>query len=207
MLWIETGIALPKATLVNEAKNANASVLHLPALSVIDLHAEFSLKGFDAVFVASPRAAGIVCAQLKTCESDIYAIGESTAKAIEKEGIAVKQFGDGSGAETFIFSLKQNGVNLQNIAWLSAEETAADLPEIAQKFKIKIQHIAVYKTVPAIFSKEQIAKIEHPCKWILRSGKGVYAVQDLFKENDIFEPIGKSASDALKNFFATCLNT
>lgn len=206
MLWIETGIASPKAEMQEEACKQNALVLHLPALFVEPLHSDFSLDSFEAVFVASPRAAKIAAAKIldfqKKNNRAIFALGSGTATALKKENIENCLSGDGSGAETFLQAIK-DGLYApktlpKKIAWISAEETAADLKALANLFKIDIVHIPVYRTINRNFSEDEVKKIIHPCKWFLRSGKGVNAVSRYFSENDSFEAIGKSAQEALK---------
>lgn len=200
MLWIETGIAKPTSELLDSASKANAMLLHLPALAVEPLCPTFSTVAFEAAFFGSPRAA-IFAAQrnlLNGFTGKVIAVGEGTAKALTKTGFATDICGDSSGAENLLQKLCANGNLPKTIAWISAEETAVNLNELAKHFDISIQHVPVYRTIAATFSAEQIAKIEHPCRWILRSGKGVLAVQKFFEKTDEFEAIGASAKKALE---------
>lgn len=203
MLWIETGIAPPKAETIACAKELGAEVLHIPALIAEELQFELSLENIDCVFIGSPRAAKIAAKNLEAFKGQILAVGEGTAKALEAKQIHCKAFGDGTGAENFLFEIQEgkfNGVALaKRIVWISAEETAADLKALALKFGIEIQHVPVYRTTPNPIIRELVKQVVHPCKWILRSGKGVKALRQFFECEDSFEAIGKSAEIALES--------
>lgn len=198
MVVVETGIEPPKPEVFALALEAGAEVAHVPALEVVNLELEFSLEGFDAAFVGSPRAAALALPELAKFAGEIFAPGQGTAKVLSRAGLGVSRVGSGAGAFEMFREAAASGELPKKIAWLSAQETAADLNELAQKFGMEVSHFALYRTLPSGKLAAELRAVPQPRKFLLRSGKAVRAIAAFLCEGDECVPFGKSAEEALK---------
>lgn len=197
MVWVETGLEPPKPEVLELAAKEGAKVVHVPALEVVSLELEFSLDGFEAAFVGSPRAAKLVAQKLSDFRGEVLAAGSGTAAALARAGICASKVGGGNGAFEVLKDFAAASELPKKIAWLSAKETAADLGELAKEFGIEISHFAVYETLASRGLEPALAGIPAPRKFLLRSGKAVLAVRAFLCAGDECVPFGKSAERAL----------
>lgn len=197
MVWVETGLEPPKPEVFELAAKEGAKVVHVPALEVVNLELEFSLEGFDAAFVGSPRAATLVAQKLSDFEGEVFAAGSGTAAALARAGICASKVGGGNGAFEMLKELAAVSALPQKIAWLSAKETAVNLEELAKEFGLEISHFAVYETLASRGLGPELAGLPAPRKFLLRSGKAVHAVRAFLCAGDECVPFGKSAARAL----------
>lgn len=197
MVWVETGLEPPGGELLALAAREGAEVVHVPALEVVDLELEFSLTGFDAAFVGSPRAARLAARELLNFKGEIFAAGSGTATALETAGVRVSKTGGGTGALEMLRELAAASGLPKNFAWLSAKETAVNLGELSREFGIEISHFALYETQASRGLAAALAGIPAPRKFLLRSGKAARAVAGFLNAGDECVPFGKSAERAL----------
>lgn len=195
MIVIDTKISPPDETLVESETAKGNRVVHVPALCEVPTEIAFDLVGFEAAFVGSPRAARLAQTQLENFHGAIFCAGKKTAQIVLQWGISVAGAGAGNGIESdFERFLKFR--RLENWAWISASETSADLTALAQKFALKIRHFAVYETLPAAVDKNFLNGLEHPVCWNFYSGKGVKALREFVRKEDVVNLYGISARKA-----------
>ncbi len=198
MLVIYTKMEPPPADFIQRERAAGNSVWHVPALNFRRTGIVPDLEGFDAAFVASPRAAVIAAESLAHFDGAVFAAGPGSARVLLQMGISVSAAGSGNGAEKdFPEFLKKRPVS--RVAWISARETAADLRAIALQCAVSVEHFPVYETFPAAIDEGKLSKLERPVEWHFFSGKAVQAFRRFIQGGDRVKLHGASAEKA---FFA-----
>lgn len=195
MLVIYTKMEPPPADFVQRERAFGKSVRHVPALECRRTGIVPDLNGFDAAFVASPRAAVIAAEALAHFDGAVFAAGPGSARTLLQMGISVSAAGSGDGAEKdFPGFLKKRPV--RSVAWISARQTAADLNAIALQNAVSVEHFPVYETFPAAVDAEKLSKLERPVEWHFFSGKAVQAFKKFIREGDCVKLHGASAEKA-----------
>lgn len=205
MLWVETGLKVPTERLIEKAKQASASFVHIPVLEVESLKPAVDISSFEAAFVGSPRAAQYAVELLKTFTGNLFAVGQGTQDALKKLGFDSKTFAsdNNDGAYAFLTSLSSENdgkIPYSQIAWISAEETAADLSFLTELFKVKIVQIPVYRTFPSEIAEKKLLALESPKIIIVRSGKAAKAILNVLTQEDSIVAYGTSTKKALNEF-------
>ena len=114
MWWIETGLKKPSENLFQKAESLRATLVHLPILAVEKLSFEIDTFLYEAIFVASPRAAQYSYSYLKNYNGKIFTVGKGTQKALAEFGIYSETFAENyEGGEYFLetLALKNQGKN------------------------------------------------------------------------------------------------
>ncbi|MBQ5611844.1 MAG: uroporphyrinogen-III synthase [Fibrobacteraceae bacterium] len=201
MWWIETGLKKPSENLFQKAESLRATLVHLPILAVEKISFEIDTFLYEAIFVASPRAAQYSYSYLKNYNGKIFTVGKGTQKALAEFGIYSETFAENyEGGEYFLetLALKNNGkIPYLKWCWLSAEETALNLKELAKKFEIDITHIPVYRTFYAKEFAENLKKYSGEKCFLLRSGKAAKAIAPLLSKGDQIMAFGETTLNAL----------
>lgn len=195
-LLIDTRMDAPSADWIKEQHSLGFEVLHLPALEMIPLKTNLDFKGVDVVFLASPRAARLVGSELKNFNGPIWAVGKTTAAALRGFNVNVSEVGDGQGAFFFLSSLceRYDGKLPGSVlAWVSAEETAVDLSEIASEFQLEIRHFPVYRSIFIKYEASFINALPKIKTWHFYSGRALESLASLITEGDVVQCFGKSA--------------
>ena len=197
---IFTKIDAPSKEFVESEKAKGNVVLHIPALKFSKTEISLEIFECDAAFVGSPRAAMIACDALKNFNGSIFTAGEKTAQFLLQQGISVAAAGTLEGdSKNFPEFLRIR--KTKKIAWISAQETAADLTKIAEENHVAIQHFPVYKTNAAEIDEEKMQALTHPLIWNFYSGKAVKAMLRFVQKNDAVNLFGASAKKAFEENF------
>jgi len=199
MLFIDTRISPPDERWVESVALAGNRVAHIPALECIPTGISVNLDGFDAAFVASPRAANLSSGGLSHFNGLVWAVGATTAETLRKKGIQVSRVGDASGAGTFFAQLKQEfegRLPVRRVAWISAEETIENRDELSRVSGIEIVHFPVYRTVPTHPGFQTVSALPKPRTWLFYSGKAVRSFKAYIDSTDCVELHGRSAAQA-----------
>lgn len=200
MLVIDTKLTPPEKEFLSQETEKGNCVWHVPALECRPTGIRLEISEFDAVFIASPRAAKLAKDALSKFEGPVLAAGPGTARVLLQMGIPVADAGSGNGAEKdFPQFLKMRKIH--RIAWISAKQTAADIGAIARENTIAIEHLPIYETFPAQVDEMKMQSIEHPVEWHFYSGKGVLSLKRFVQSNDVVHLHGDSAEKA---FLAFC---
>lgn len=195
MLVVYTKMDAPSPDFVRREEALGNLVWHVPALEFRRTGIVPDLKGFDAAFVASPRAAVIAADALAHFEGAVFAAGAGSAQVLLQRGISVSIAGSGNGAEMdFPGFLKKFPV--RRIAWISARRTAADWRAIALRCAVAIEHFPVYETFPAVVDEEKLSTLKHPVEWRFFSGMAVEAFKRFIRDEDRVTLHGASAEKA-----------
>ena len=195
MLVIYTKIDAPGEDFIAAEREKGNRVLHIPALTYAPTGNPLNFLDCDSAFVGSPRAAAIAKEALKNFAGPIFTAGPRTARFLLQQGISVASAGTEKGArDSFPRFLEIRKV--QNVAWISALETAADLKQIAAENQVRIRHFPVYKTQAAKVDEQKMQSLEHPLSWHFYSGKAVKAMSRFIQEGDLVNLHGASAEKA-----------
>jgi len=200
-LLIDTRMDAPPMDWIKEQRSCGFEVLHLPALEMIPLKTNLDLNGVDVVFLASPRAARLVGSELKGFSGSIWTVGKTTAAALQSFNLKVSEVGGGEGAFFFLNSLRDcyNGkLPASVLAWISAEETAVDLSEIAAEFQVKVHHFPVYRSIFKKYDPLLKNTLPKAKTWLFYSGRALDSLASLITEGDIVQCFGKSAEQKKK---------
>lgn len=201
-LLIDTRVDPPNADWVKEQHLQGFEVIHLPALEVLPLQTTFDLTGAEAVFLASPRAVSFAIDQLKLFKGPLWTVGQGTANALIKYGLEPSIIGNGEGALSFLNSIRSRFagiIPISVLAWLSAEETAADLNLLASEFHIEIRHIPVYRTIEKKYDISFINSLTKRRKWLFYSGRALESLRSFISDDDEVVCYGRSAEQKKKN--------
>ena len=202
MVFIETGIKNNFDDIKILAKKENGKIIHIPALEVLPLPFQIPSENFDAFFFGSSRAVFYSLTKIKPIlktnkNISLLAVGQKTAKALEKESFRCHYFNeDNSGAFDLLKKIEEmhKGVfPFQKILWISARETAIHLKETSSFFKTEIVHLPVYKTIPSKNLERSLSGITETRHFFIRSGKGMQAIKPYLKQTDTLSLTTESA--------------
>lgn len=202
MLFIDTRISPPDKRWVESVTVAGNTVVHIPALECVPTGISVNLDGFDAAFVASPRAAKLLSDELAHFKGLVWAVGKATALTLRETGIPVSRVGDASGAGTFFAQLVKEldgKLPVHRLAWIAAEETTENREEMSQVYGMEIVHFPVYRTVPTHPDFQTVSTLPKPRTWLFYSGKAVQSFKAYIDGADGVELHGRSAAIAGAN--------
>ena len=152
--------------LASRLRSIGASVIEAPAIRIVPLEVSLpDLRGYDLVCLTSPNGARLLFDRLAAEGLDarvlagakVAAIGPGTATALRSRGILADVVPERFVAEGLVGALAETPVKRALVA--RAREARDILPEALRKRGAEVDVLALYQTVAAPLSEEQLERV------------------------------------------------
>lgn len=122
-------------------------VIHLPVIQVYYMEADIDFSTYDALVFTSKNAAMSIRRYLDSWKDiPCYAIGESTATALEKMGVTIAYVSSKKSGDLFAKEVL-SGLEGKKVLYPRARKIVSSLPAVLREHGIALDEKIVYETV------------------------------------------------------------